>query len=111
MRIAGHVRTVFRVGGRILIVFAVAHDIYRIVVAEDRPEAVITTVGGWAGAAAGAAAFSALWTPADVAGPWAWAAHGVGVLVSGAVGYWVGAESTRYVYRLIVQSDGNVGVP
>ena len=39
-------RTVFRVGGRILIVFAVAHDIYRIIVAEDKQEAVFTTVGG-----------------------------------------------------------------
>jgi hypothetical protein len=108
MAIAGTVRAVFRVGGRILIFAAVAYDIYRIIIAEDKLEAVITTVAGWAGAAAGAAAFSALWTPADTAGPWAWAAHGVGALVAGGIGYWVGAEATRYVYRLVVQTQGEV---
>ena len=105
---AAKVRTVFRVGGRILIVFAVAHDIYRIIVAEDKQEAVFTTVGGWAGASAGAAAFAAIWTPADVAGPWAWAIHGVGTLVAGGIGYWAGSEVTRIVYRLTVISQADI---
>ena len=108
MQLAGRVRAVFRIGGRILIFAAVAHDVYRIVVAEDKLETTIESVGGWAGATAGAAAFTALWTPADVAGPWAWAAHGVGTLVAGGLGYWVGSETTRSVYRLVVVSDGTV---
>ncbi|WP_239375906.1 hypothetical protein [Frankia sp. Cj5] len=108
MRIAGRIRTVLRVGGKVLIVVAVAVDLYEIVIAEDHLEATIVSLAGWGGAAAAAAGFSALWTPADVAGPWAWAAHGVGMLVSGAVGYWVGAEATRYVYRLVVQSRGQI---
>jgi hypothetical protein len=105
---AAKVRAVFRVGGRILIVAAIAYDVYRIIIAEDKAEAIITTVGGWAGASAGAAAFAALWTPADVAGPWAWAVHGVGTLVAGGIGYWIGSETTRYVYRLVIQVDGTV---
>ena len=106
MRLAGRVRTVLRVGGKILIVVAVAVDLYEIIVAEDHLEATLVSLAGWGGAAAAAAGFSALWTPADVAGPWAWAGHGVGVLVSGAIGYWAGASTTRWVYRLVVQSRG-----
>jgi hypothetical protein len=108
MRFTGRLRTALRVGGKVLIVVAVAVDLYEIIIAEDHLEATIVSLAGWGGAAAGAAAFSALWTPADVAGPWAWAGHGVGMLVSGAVGYWAGAETTRYVYRLVVHSRGQV---
>jgi hypothetical protein len=108
MRLAGRVRTVFRVGGKILMVVAVLVDLYTIIVAEDRVEAVISSVGGWAGATAAGAAFAAWWTPADVAGPWAWAAHGVGTLVAGGVGYWVGSNVTRTIYRLVVVNQGTV---
>jgi hypothetical protein len=108
LHVAGRVRYAFRIGGRILLVFAIANDLYQIVTAEDHLEATLVSASGWAGATAGAAAFSALWTPADVAGPWAWAGHGVGVLVSGAIGYWIGSETTRYVYRLIVRSNGQL---
>ncbi len=108
MRLAGRVRQVFRVGGKILIVVAVAVDLYEIITAEDHLEATLVSVSGWVGASAAAAAFSAFWTPADVAGPWAWAGHGVGVLVSGAIGYWVGSSTTRYIYRLVVSHRGQV---
>jgi hypothetical protein len=108
MRIAGKVRTVLRVAGKIVIVIAMAADVYRIIIANDVLEAIITTASGWAGASIAAAAFAAWWAPADATGPWAWVAHGVGTLASGAIGYWVGSESTRYVYRLIVQSEGEV---
>ena len=108
MKIAGRIHAVLRVGGRILIVAAVSHDIYRIVIAEDKTEAIVTTVGGWAGAGAGAAAFSAFWAPADVVGPWAWVGHGVGALIAGGIGYWVGSETTRQVYKLIVHAQGDV---
>jgi hypothetical protein len=101
---AGRVRTVLRVGGRVMIVVAVAADLIKIYYAQDRTKAVFESVGGWAGATAGAAAFSAIWTPADVAGPWAWAGHGVGVLVAGGIGYWIGSETTRTVYELIVEN-------
>ncbi|MFT3771449.1 MAG: DUF4157 domain-containing protein [Minicystis sp.] len=80
---AGKVRTAFRLGGKILIVVAVAMDLWKIYRAEDKKKAVLTTVAGWAGASAAGAAFAAFWTPADTAGPWAWAGHGVGTLVAG----------------------------
>lgn len=102
MKWAGKVRGVFRWGGRLLIVVAIAADAYTIYHAEDKVKAVVETVGGWAGASAGATAFAALWAPADVAGPAAWAVHGVGTLVAGGIGYWVGSELTRTVYELVV---------
>lgn len=83
---AGNVRNVFRYGGKVLIVVGVAADVYKVYVAEDKVKAVVESAGGWAGATAGAAAFAAWWTPADVAGPWAWVAHGVGTLIAGGVG-------------------------
>jgi hypothetical protein len=101
---AGRVRTVLRVGGRIMIVMAIAADVIKIYYAKDRIKAVFESVGGWAGATAGAAAFSAMWTPADLAGPWAWAGHGVGVLVAGGIGYWIGSETVRTVYELVVEN-------
>jgi hypothetical protein len=102
---------VLRLGGRILIVVAVAHDLYEIVTAEDHLEATLVSATGWAGASAASTAFSALWVPADTAGPWAWLGHGVGVLVSGGIGYWAGSSTTRYVYRLIVHTSGQVRSP
>lgn len=103
MKWTGRVKTVFRYGGKVLIVVAVAADIYKVYVAEDKAKAVITSVGGWAGASIGAAAFAAWWTPADVAGPWAWVGHGVGTLASGAIGYWIGSESMRIIYELVLE--------
>lgn len=100
---AGRVRNVFRYGGRILIVVAVAADVYKIYKAKDHVKATIESVGGWTGATAGGAAFAAWWAPADVAGPWAWAAHGVGTLVAGGIGYWLGSEITRTIYELVVE--------
>lgn len=111
LRVAGQVRSVLRIGGRILIVVAVAHDLYEIITAEDHLEATLVSATGWAGAGAASAGFSALWTPADTAGPWAWLGHGVGVLVSGGIGYWAGSSTTRYVYRLIVHKRGRVKMP
>jgi hypothetical protein len=110
LRLAGTVRNVFRVGGRILIVAAIANDLYHVIIAEDKTEAVLQSAGGWAGAEAAALAFSAMWVPADIAGPWAWAIHGVGMLVSGAVGYWIGSGATRHVYRLIIHGRGDIPV-
>jgi hypothetical protein len=108
MALAGKVRSVFRIGGKVLIVVAIAVDIVEIIEAEDHLEATLVSVSGWAGAAAGSAAFAAMWTPADAAGPWAWAVHGVGTLVSGGIGYWAGASITRWVYRLVVTSRNQI---
>ena len=100
---AGTVRSVFRYGGKVLIVVGVAADVYKVYVAEDKVKAVVESAGGWAGATAGAVAFAAWWTPADVAGPWAWVAHGVGTLIAGGVGYWVGSGITRTIYELVIE--------
>ena len=102
---AGRVRAVFRHGGRILIVVAAANDALYIYYARDKLKAVITVAGGWTGATASAAAFAAWFAPADSAGPWAWAAHGVGTLVAGGVGYWIGSETTRTIYELVAEPE------
>jgi hypothetical protein len=103
MEMAGKVRGVFRVGGRILIVVGLANDAYKIYTAQDKVKAVVESAGGWAGAVAAGSAFATWFAPADAAGPWAWAAHGVGTLVAGGVGYWVGSETTRTIYELVVE--------
>jgi hypothetical protein len=105
MEMAGKVRGVFRVGGRILIVVGLANDAYKIYTAHDKVKAVVEVAGGWAGAVAAGSAFAAWFTPADTAGPWAWAAHGVGTLIAGGVGYWVGSETTRTIYELVVDEQ------
>ena len=50
-----------------------------------------------------AAGFAEVFAPADVAGPWAWAAHGVGVLIAGGIGYWIGSSTTRTIYEILVE--------
>jgi hypothetical protein len=99
----GRVKAVFRYGGRVLIVVAVAVDVYKIYRAQDRWKATIETVGGWAGAAAFSGIFAEAAAPANGTGPWGWAAYGVGVLISGGIGYWVGSESTKMVYELVLE--------
>jgi hypothetical protein len=101
----GTVQGAFRVGGKVLIVVGVAVDGYRIYTAEDKVKTITEVAGGWAGAAAAGGAFAAYFAPADVAGPWAWLAHGVGTLGAGALGYWAGSEISRTVYELVVEGD------
>lgn len=107
MKWSGNVRAAFRYGGKILLVLGIAADLYKIYRAEDKLKAVVESAGGWTGAVAGASAFAAWWTPADVAGPWAWVVHGVGTLVSGAIGYWIGSSTTRYIYELVAEEDSD----
>ncbi len=104
-RWAGRVRGVFRYGGRVLIVVGLVNDAYRIYTARNRTREVISVAGGWAGATAAGAAFAAWYTPADTAGPWAWVGHGVGTLIAGGVGYFIGSETTTTVYELVVDDD------
>lgn len=66
-------------------------------------KAIVESTGGWTGATASATAFAAWWAPADVAEPWAWAAHGVGTLAAGGVGYWIGSETSRTIYELVAE--------
>jgi hypothetical protein len=103
MKWAGRVRGVFHYGGRVLIVVAIAADVFKIYHAKNKTRAVIESAGGWGGATAAGAAFAAWFTPADAAGPWAWAAHGVGTLVAGGIGYWVGSKITRMIYELVLE--------
>ena len=99
----GRVRGAFRYGGRILIVVAIAADVYRIYHARDKVKAIVESAGGWTGATMAAAGFSEVFAPADAAGPWAWAAHGVGLLIAGGIGYWIGSSTTRTIYEIIVE--------
>lgn len=104
-RWAGRVQGAFRVGGKVLIVVGAAADAYEIYTATDKAKAVTEVAGGWAGATATGGAFAAWFAPADVAGPWAWAAHGVGTLAAGAAGYWAGSHVTRMIYELTVEGE------
>jgi hypothetical protein len=97
------VRAVFKYGGRILIVVGVVTDGYRIYRAENKLKEVVNVAGGWVGATAAASLFAAWWTPADVAGPPAWIVHGVGTLLAGGIGYFVGSETATYVYELVLE--------
>ncbi|KFE66543.1 peptidoglycan-binding domain-containing protein [Hyalangium minutum] len=97
------VKGVFKYGGRVLIVVGAVADGYRIYRAENKLKETVKVAGGWAGASAAAALFSAFWVPADTAGPIAWGVHGVGVLVAGGVGYFVGSKATTYVYELVLE--------
>ncbi|TDR44871.1 uncharacterized protein DUF4157 [Tahibacter aquaticus] len=107
-RWAGRVRGAFRHGGKVLIVVAIANDLYKIYTAKDHVKAVVSSVGGWGGATAAGAAFAAWYTPADTAGPWAWLGHGVGTLIAGGIGYFIGSEVTTTVYELVVDEDQEV---
>lgn len=104
-RNVGRVQGVFKYGGRILIVVGIANDVYRIYRAENKLKETIKVAGGWGGAALFSAAFATWFTPADVAGPPAWIVHGVGTLIAGGIGYFVGSESTGYVYELVVDEN------
>ena len=101
----GRVQGAFRVGGKVLIVVGIAADAYKIYTATDKAKAVTEVVGGWAGATALGGAFAAAFTPADAAGPLAWAAHGIGTIVAGGIGYWAGSNATRIVYELAVEGQ------
>lgn len=89
---AARVRTAFHYGGRVLLVYGMGQDALRLAVAEDKQSETMRILSGWAGAAAAASAFGAWYAPADAAGPWAWAGHGVGTLGAGIFGYWFGSE-------------------
>lgn len=99
----GRVQGAFRVGGKVLIVVGIAADAYRIYTATDKVKTSVEVAGGWAGAAAAGGAFAAWYTPADVAGPWAWLGHGVGTLVAGGVGYFAGSHIAKSVYEITVE--------
>ncbi|WP_460707423.1 eCIS core domain-containing protein [Myceligenerans halotolerans] len=110
-RWAGRVRGVFHYGGKVLIVVGLVNDTYRIITAEDRTREVISVAGGWAGATAAGAAFAYWYTPADVAGPWAWVGHGVGTLLAGGIGYFLGSETTTTIYELVIEDDEETESP
>ncbi len=102
-RAVGRVKTVFRVGGRLLFVVAVAADTIEIIYARDRLRQVIKTAVGWGAGAAAAGTFASVFAPADTAGPVAWIAHGLGTVISFGIGYFVGSETVAHVYDVVVE--------
>ena len=97
---AARVRNLWRIGGRLMIVVGAAADTIRIIEAEDKPRTITSVAGGWTGATIAGSAAGAWFAPADIAGPWAWAGHGVVVVVAGAGGYMLGSEVTETVYDI-----------
>lgn len=104
-RWVGRVQGVFRVGGRVLIVVGLAADGYRIYQAEDRAKETVRAAGGWVGAWALGSTFATWFAPADAAGPWAWAAHGLGTLGAGALGYFGGERLAESAYELVIEGN------
>ncbi|HEX3043668.1 MAG TPA: DUF4157 domain-containing protein [Bacillota bacterium] len=102
VRNVGRVLSVFKWGGRIFLVVGIASDLYRIYKAEDRFLTTVKVVGGWTGATIMGGIFATWFTPADTAGPGAWVAHGVGTLIAGGIGYFLGSETAAYVYKIII---------
>ena len=94
---------VLRFGGRLLILAAVAADVYKIIYADDKLKATIQTAAGWAMATVFAETFALWWAPADVAGPEAWVVHVVGTLASGGIGYFVGSWTAGELYEIAIE--------
>ena len=101
----GRVQSVFKYGGRVMVVVGAAADGYRIYTAENRAQETAEVVGGWGGAAAGSAAWGKFASPLLAGGPWGWVAYGTGALVAGGVGYVVGEKVGEEAYELVVDGD------
>jgi hypothetical protein len=101
----GRVKAVFRVGGRLLLLYAIAQDTYSFFYAKDKLREITRIAGGWTGAWIAGGAFAAYFAPADTAGPWAWVAHGLGTMIASGIGYTVGSEMTTWVYDLQIEDD------
>ena len=111
-RISAGTANAIRVGGRILVVAAIAMDGYDILTAEEKGVAIVRVAGGWTGAIAGArlgakggaalAAFAGQMGP-QVAVPeevvTVPAAGIVGGLIGGMVGYFTGREVAETLYK------------
>ena len=102
----GRVQGAFRVGGKVLIVVGIGLDAYKIYTASNKAKAVAEVAGGWTAATLAGSAFAAEFAPADVAGPVAWAIHGIGTLVVGGVAYYFGSKAGGTIYELATE-----GVP
>lgn len=97
------VRAVFNIGGKIFLAIGATNDAISFIEAKNKAKEASRIIGGWSGAAAGASAFSALYWPADSAGPIAWALHGLGALASGAAGYAGGSWAGEKAYDLVFE--------
>lgn len=103
MKEAGQVRAAFQIGGRVLLVIKLAKDTYKIVHARNKVKASVEVIGGWAGAAAAGSTFAHFFVPAHLmAGPAGWAMHGIGTVLAGAFGYWIGTSVCTWAYELVV---------
>ena len=100
---AGRVRTALRIGGRIMIVVAIAADVIKIYYAQDRTKAVIESLGGWAGATRRSSCVLGVVDAARCRGTLGVGRSRGGTLVAGGIRYWVGSEITRTVYELVVE--------
>ncbi len=106
----GQVRSIFRVGSRVLLAVGVAQDAYAFIRAESKLREASRIAGGWSGGLALGATYAgtmtALFGPADALGPVAWVLHGLGAFVAFSVGYFVGSGGTQYIYDLVRNSPG-----
>ena len=98
--------------GRILMVVAIANDLYEIHNSGYEPRTIVKKAGFWTGAWAGGTIASAGYgaTGADLLGPWSWVAHGVVTLGGGILGGFAGEAITENVYDYVTKKGVKPGM-
>lgn len=86
-------------GGRILLVVAVAADIYELYEADFAAKEVAKKTGAWGGSLAAGAVAGEAASPLLATGPWGWLAYGVIVVGAGAGGYFLGEAAAETIYE------------
>jgi len=103
---AGQTITVFKWGGRAMLVVGVAFSAWDIYKAQNKPREVVGQVGGWTGAVAGGSAFAEGGAEVGAvfgAVPGAVAGALIGGVVGGAGGFFVGYHGSKIVYDWVFQ--------
>lgn len=95
----GNAFKVIKFGGRLLLIVAVAADLYELYEADFEAKQVVTKAGGWAGTLAAGAVAGESASPMLAGGPWGWVAYGVTVVGAGVAGYFVGSEAAETIYE------------
>lgn len=90
---------VIKWGGKLLLVVAVAYDVYELYQADFEIKQVVKTAGGWAGSVGVGTAAAEIASPLLGTGPWGWLGYGVIVVGAGAVGYFIGSKGAETIYE------------
>ena len=94
-----------KVAGKVLMVVAVASDLYEIYNSENKARTITKKIGGFAGGLVASSSTGAALTSSgiDLTGPWGWVTHAGLTLGAGVVGYFAGQTVTEIVYDTVVE--------